>query len=452
MKFFKRNIPLNTLIPVEVDGYSISQLDIMDALLRIRLKQDVRSELRKLNFMGTDASLESWSGGTKSYQGSWPKRFKKWAFKSSGVKLTDSEVADMGEVIHSGVKGLQSGLSIEFTDHSNWKAGEYGDGNSCWFPGGAHNGTRLELIDAGGGAIRFYDGDQKRGRLWYYPVDGGDNLVIFNIYDKRDVMTLLGISRILNAMYDVRYARALELRFPNAYINGETAMLVGLSATARVVSLNFKLKKLEVPDSVFGPDTTFTRQPQKNNKCLSCLADVLEGTVFCEECYDDHGFSCEECGDVDHVDNSYSGLDGELLCSDCWSEKYFNCYECDNTRINQECTYIERYDRNVCDDCIDRHYFYCGECGEYSKDIEDKYNDEHICNTCADSWYRCEKCDRFDDEDNAERAYSDDNKNDYVMLCRNHKDLAVHCDYCDDDFYPAHYECPNAPEEEEEEE
>lgn len=105
--------------------------------------------------------------------------------------------------------------------------------------------------------------------------------------------------------------------------------------------------------------------------CCGCDIDTendeyyttADGDTICEDCYYNDYFTCEYCGEIHHVDYSYTAQDtGTMYCEDCKDE-----------------------------------FYYCGECGEYYEKSENVYelaNGDYICQHCFESgdYYFCEGC------------------------------------------------------------
>jgi hypothetical protein len=109
---------------------------------------------------------------------------------------------------------------------------------------------------------------------------------------------------------------------------------------------------------------------------------VAEET-YCNDCFNDNCFTCNECSDIFSVDEA-NEVNGYNYCDDCYNENYTNCEWCsenvhdDNTNYLDCCevrvcdshgTYFcERCDATMCEDCIislddcDDYNYLCSDC------------------------------------------------------------------------------------------
>tara|TARA_R110000822_G_scaffold115148_3_gene246877 strand:- start:422 stop:1810 length:1389 start_codon:yes stop_codon:yes gene_type:complete len=76
----------------------------------------------------------------------------------------------------------------------------------------------------------------------------------------------------------------------------------------------------------------------------------VDNESWCSSCVDSYAYSCDNCGDYDHIDHSYSASDGyNIYCEDCYSELYGYCYSCDSSYLHEELIYSN--DSYYCEDC-----------------------------------------------------------------------------------------------------
>ena len=96
--------------------------------------------------------------------------------------------------------------------------------------------------------------------------------------------------------------------------------------------------------------------------CEECTDVYLEEDLFwmegrnhyvCEGCRDDYYFFCEDCGEWDHLDDSYLTTSDEYVCTGCREDHYIFCDGCD--RIFRD--YEEAVEHNGST--------YCENCGRY---------------------------------------------------------------------------------------
>lgn len=121
-----------------------------------------------------------------------------------------------------------------------------------------------------------------------------------------------------------------------------------------------------------------------DNKCSICSCELTEEnkkehskTIFCENCFSEKHFTCNECGDV------YNNLEKRLwkensYCDECINEISFICCSCDERTNNDEsrCWNDDRY----CQSCLDEDTFICNNCGD--RYHNDDYGDNDMCQGC----------------------------------------------------------------------
>lgn len=108
--------------------------------------------------------------------------------------------------------------------------------------------------------------------------------------------------------------------------------------------------------------------------------------TLCEKCYESEYFTCEDCGKIEHVDNSYYISDRDkYVCEHC-SNNYYYCEDCGD--YVEGAYYIHDCDYHVCDNCYYRSgYFCCEQCGEYYSN--DSYGgDDDYGYPCCDNCYQ----------------------------------------------------------------
>jgi hypothetical protein len=93
------------------------------------------------------------------------------------------------------------------------------------------------------------------------------------------------------------------------------------------------------------------------------LGELIEqnGKLYCQSCFDDKFFKCDDCGEIYERGNEYE-YNGELICQDCYDINYFICEGCGEV-IHNDSEYSHR-EYVYCETCFDERYFYCDSCGE----------------------------------------------------------------------------------------
>lgn len=116
---------------------------------------------------------------------------------------------------------------------------------------------------------------------------------------------------------------------------------------------------------------------------------TAEGNTICESCYCDDYLTCEDCGEIHHIDDLnivyviHRGTKepSRYVCNSCISD-YNRCDECgDYFEIGY--TYSDDDGNCVCDKCFnDYDYTHCYNCGRLTREPE-WIDDEPYCESCA---------------------------------------------------------------------
>jgi hypothetical protein len=447
----------------------VTNLDFHDAVLRAPFNRSVADDLRKIDIQHTPASLDHWMvNGKGKYVGTWAKRLSKYVKDKYGYNINMEHLSVLAEHISKALSSATKPYIIEFTDHANWIAGKFADSNSCWFGGGTHNRTRQMMIDSGGGAICIYQEDSTPyGRLWYYPLDGGNFCAIFNIYDFDNKLTILGMARLLSMKFGVSYMRAHTLYFPNAYINGEgSAYLVGLQLVDRPVTLTFAQNPSKVefldgfsPLSSTAPEVVPVmrkrRFPDDDTwTCPECDEEFTDAddyrtigdTKYCYNCLDNGNYSiCHDCDDWVHDDNiTYIEQEDHSVCENCL-DNYRFCDDCQKYVDADNSRYVARVDKTICDNCYDRYYFNCEKCNEddHLDNRVEVTGGRNVCQACIDdNFEECEHCNTFEETEDAADVLVAGETERWCDKCIHDNDVVV-CDACDVRYYEEH-DCAEA--------
>lgn len=133
---------------------------------------------------------------------------------------------------------------------------------------------------------------------------------------------------------------------------------------------------------------------KEDKKCFGCKEDFegeeeqigADGKSYCEDCFEDKFFVCEECDEVIWKDDACSP-EGEdrILCQSCYDENYAKCSHCD-CELLIDGDYTHHHDGDYyCDDCFNERFGNCSDCGEvfYNDDLSyDEDSDEYLCEHC----------------------------------------------------------------------
>ena len=114
----------------------------------------------------------------------------------------------------------------------------------------------------------------------------------------------------------------------------------------------------------------------------------------CSEC--DHWVQCDHCGKWVESTHSVRCGDGmEEWCDECADDHSFSCGRCGTVHHNSD--EIDVHNRGVeswCPSCADRYTWRCANCDALLSSREDSHSTENgeICSCCVDDHYYCEDC------------------------------------------------------------
>lgn len=118
--------------------------------------------------------------------------------------------------------------------------------------------------------------------------------------------------------------------------------------------------------------------------CEACeeIYEVEYNSRICSDC-EEHHFECANCNEIHTNDIMYGGDDGSMYCEECYHDLFFLCEECEREITISTNNYREINGQILCETCIGNNYFECDECGELTH-----YND---CRDDGDH-YHCLGC------------------------------------------------------------
>lgn len=111
--------------------------------------------------------------------GTWAKRFEKFAYKTAGLKIPKSTVSQIGNIVaeYSGKR-----YELEIADKADWVAGDFGDSGSCWMDRYDPHPNKAQFFDSGKGyAIKMFNTSNPKkgsGRCWAFKDE--DCFYLFN--------------------------------------------------------------------------------------------------------------------------------------------------------------------------------------------------------------------------------------------------------------------------------
>jgi hypothetical protein len=288
------------------------------------------------------------------------KRFANYFKRETGCQLDNSVLGIIGDKIQYYLNQESHDYYIDFTDEIDWRDGQFGKSDSCWW--GCYSDSRPTYTQHGGWGIRFYRSenpsyDNGIGRTWVYPHDG--MLFCFNSYGQ----TRSEVSKVIKevfAKHDITlHYKVIEIsnscNSDIPYVNGGSGFVL----------YPHGMTENEIPD-----EYDLDMEHVRIHSCDSCGRELdddncysYDDNDYCERCYDRYFRTCECCGETYRKDDIHS--------------------------TTGESDYSE-----LCEYCANRHgYVLCVNCGQYTQSHSTDENDNDYCERCAENLLsECEFC------------------------------------------------------------
>jgi hypothetical protein len=285
-----------------------------------------------------------WMTSDGEFKGSFPRRVSRFYYAQHNIKVPSWFLSEIGNIARRHASD-EYVYTFEFVDEFNWYAGDFGDGDSCYW--GSNAGALEMLRDNGSLAVLFYDSDGAGfARAWLVEINPQVK-VIFNGYGFRSHSTLT-IVQVLARFFAVSYK---HIRLNNwgtgagvLFINGAAGYVLGKpSIIASIESHDFRWENVLM----------YT--------CYNCDATIDEYDVFhgpddqdyCSDCYSDQFSSCDECGG-DYYNEEVQYINGRDLCDYCREHLHSECEACERLINHRRETVIRHKGRVLCEECYAR--------------------------------------------------------------------------------------------------
>lgn len=110
-----------------------------------------------LDISGVDWLWESAQKDKNGYTGSFPKRLAKYVFnltkETNPIRISERDLSMIGQIAKANLESERT-LYFAITDHLDWRAGDFGDDDSCMFS--SYSKGRVAMQDQGGMAVLFF--------------------------------------------------------------------------------------------------------------------------------------------------------------------------------------------------------------------------------------------------------------------------------------------------------
>ncbi len=116
------------------------------------------------------------------------------------------------------------------------------------------------------------------------------------------------------------------------------------------------------------------------------------GDAYCSYCINKFSSCCCHCGEYEHNDAVIITAIGEEYCSYCASKYLTKCCDCEEYELNSNITIVDG--NNICKDCLKDNYIVCENCNETVEDCHStSFDGKTYCNDCSCE-FSCEFCDK----------------------------------------------------------
>jgi len=308
--------------------------------------------------------LTQWKiDGRGEYVGTLTKRLSKWYYKNHSIKLCDSTMERIGNIALQHT--IPDTYYLEFRNQL-WRAGDFGDPSSCFFPGKQFAHAPDNIFDNGGyGCCLFDDCGQGHSRCWVAPPNyDSDCLVIFNSYGS---VGLAEFARLLAFYHHAHYKAGYVDSYDDSclYVNSDTCFVIGA-----VDDLYDMPTVIDRPQTIkVTLDWDWNSQP--GHVCYNCGSRIgenegayIDGEWYCGDCY----FYCESCQEY-CTGESFRTIDGDYVCEYCRDNNYTYCDKCRELVPNRDIADVSDTGESVCSACLSDHYHRCENCEEWFAEL-----------------------------------------------------------------------------------
>ena len=184
---------------------------------------------------------------------------------------------------------------------------------------------------------------------------------------------------------------------------------------------------------------------EKIKKCNACKKEFKKSSMhriktklpgkdkpsifyYCDGCYDDRYFTCDECGELARRDDErFIESESISVCERCYEDEFTSCYKCDrDVRTNETTEYNDEY---YCEKCADKYLARCVSCDEYCDlDSALSYGGDYYCESCAEDFVECSICEERFPEGEI-RAMGEGGNENVCVDCIENENL-VQCSTC----------------------
>lgn len=302
-------------------------------------------------------------------KGKLPKRLQKYLKKAFDISIPNELMGIIGDELTNFL--VTEEIFVQVTRKIDWKDGEFGDDNSCFW--GERFGAKALIELNGGGALKFYLNEEKAGRCLFLPYENG--IVFFNIYGRLREFSK-GNTKFLLTVIEALFKNI----YPAAHVKKVHLSNRGYTSSLLYINDGNGVYVSEVPYYKDSIDLNIEYY------CYCCGRSFDEGSYepgngfICFDCK--KAVTCDSCGTRIWDESSIYHIDNDLICFDCFELNTARCSACSNLYYITDLVPMGEISY-ICINCLEEHFVQCENCFEYiPKVCAIKENDKYFCDFC----------------------------------------------------------------------
>lgn len=331
------------------------------------------------------------------------KRILNELYKQHQVTPDDKWVGKLGNILKNLFTNNEPmSLHIVETNDFYQPADFFVNDSSCWW--NSYTESRGLLYGSGGFGLVHVGGYSSKSRIWVLPHSGGH--IMFNDYG---VLTIPQWGKVVcELFYDGKDLEPVlydmcSTGYREPYINGSDGYYVGEN-------------KPDGNKIYVDWNTDYKYEYPATKYCSNCGCECdeeymcyseLTGEEYCDDCYSDQFYHCDDCGEEDYQNRSQNVRDNRggyiTICRRCYGNgDYYDCCDCGDTVHYEYGSTCESCDDFFCESCWDNHFLRCEFCDHNfcKEDLEEHDGCEFCSVDCVNDYKEQQEESESEEEEN----------------------------------------------------
>lgn len=279
-------------------------------------------------------------------------RIKNYYWKTYGIEIPDSIVAEIGTLASRYIERSSEYL-LKFVFKIDWNAGDFGDDVSCFW--GGRSSAKNIITSNGGGAIQFFDPEKPErgiGRCWFAPETPKSGMItIFNGYGRHK--SFLGdqtetIAKVLaqwvNGTYHQIVLKNNKQDSGVLFVNNSRGFIIAAKQSSASTLTSYDL---HWKDKSIGTCHVSRRIIMEGDNY-----QTINGRLVLSEYVEEHYTTCDRCGDLNWR-GDLTTVHDDLICTSCYQDHTFACVNCGDRDFEEHMQWLDGEGMSVCRDCQD---------------------------------------------------------------------------------------------------